>query len=57
MTHAAMSGEDQAAAGIRSTLLRLSIGIEHVNDLLADLGRGFEAVRRQREDAKVRSVA
>jgi len=57
MTHAAMSGEDQAAAGISSTLLRLSIGIEHVDDLLADLVRGFEAVRRQREEGKVRSVA
>ena len=57
MTHAAMSEEDQAAAGISSTLLRLSIGIEHVDDLLADLDRGFEAVRRQREEGKVRSVA
>jgi len=57
MTHAAMSAEDQAAAGISSKLLRLSIGIEHVDDLLADLGRGFEAVRRRREEGKVRSVA
>jgi cystathionine gamma-synthase len=57
MTHAAMSEEDQAAAGIRSTLLRLSIGIEHVDDLLADLAQGFEAVRRHRDAAKVRSVA
>jgi cystathionine gamma-synthase len=57
MTHAAMSPEDQAAAGIRSTLLRLSIGIEHVDDLLADLAAGFEAVRRQRKGGQVRSVA
>jgi cystathionine gamma-synthase len=57
MTHAAMSEEDQAAAGIGSTLLRLSIGIEHVEDLLADLAAGFEAVRRHREASKVRSVA
>lgn len=57
MTHAAMSAEDQAAAGISSQLLRLSIGIEHVDDLLADLARGFEAVQRHREAAKVRSVA
>jgi cystathionine gamma-synthase len=57
MTHAAMSDEDQATAGIKSTLLRLSIGIEHADDLLADLARGFEAVQRQRDAAKVRSVA
>ena len=40
-----------------SRLLRLSIGIEHVDDLLADLAAGFEALRRCRENAKVRSVA
>jgi cystathionine gamma-synthase len=57
MTHAAMSGEDQAAAGIRSTLLRLSIGIEHVDDLLADLDAGFEALRLHRKSSDVRSVA
>jgi len=57
MTHAAMSAADQAAAGISSRLLRLSIGIEHIEDLLADLAGGFEAVQRHREAAKVRSVA
>jgi cystathionine gamma-synthase len=57
MTHAAMSPEDQAAAGIGSTLLRLSIGIEHVDDLLADLAAGFKAVQRQRQGGQVRSVA
>jgi cystathionine gamma-synthase len=57
MTHAAMSPEDQAAAGISSRLLRLSVGIEHVDDLLADLAAGFEALRRCRESTKVRSVA
>lgn len=57
MTHAAMSPEDQAAAGINSSLLRLSIGIEHIDDLLADLAAGFDAVRRHRAGSKVRSVA
>jgi len=57
MTHAAMSAEDQATAGIRSNLLRLSVGIEHADDLLADLETGFEAVRRYRRQDKVRSVA
>jgi len=57
MTHAAMSAADQAAAGISSSLLRLSVGIEHVDDLLADLARGFEAVLEARESKSVRHVA
>ncbi len=48
MTHAAMSAEDQAKAGISSRLLRLSVGIEHVDDLLADLSNGFAAVKQSR---------
>jgi len=56
MTHAAMAEEDQRAAGIGSGLLRLSVGIEHVDDLLADLQRGFEAVRQARSQKRVRSV-
>ena len=43
MTHAAMAAEDHAAAGLSSRLLRLSIGIEHAGDLIADLERGLKA--------------
>jgi len=57
MTHAAMSEKDQKAAGISSRLLRLSVGIEHVEDLLTDLERGFEAVRHFRNQSRVRSIA
>ncbi len=42
MTHAAMSAEARAAAGIGSGLLRLSVGIEAGNDLLFDIARGLE---------------
>jgi len=38
MTHAAMAPEVRSAAGIGDGLLRLSIGIEHADDLVADLG-------------------
>ena len=44
MTHAAMSAEDHHAAGLNARLLRLSIGIEHAGDLIADLERGFSAL-------------
>jgi len=37
MTHAAMSVEARAAAGIGDGLLRVSVGIEHADDLVADL--------------------
>jgi cystathionine gamma-synthase len=42
MTHAAMDAEAQRAAGISATLLRLSVGIEAVEDLLQDLQAGLE---------------
>jgi cystathionine gamma-synthase len=57
MTHAAMSAEDQAAAGITWRLLRLSVGIEHVDDLLADLQSGFDAILELRQRSSIRGVA
>lgn len=42
MTHAAMSAEAQQAAGISPALLRLSVGIEPVSDLHADLSAGLD---------------
>jgi len=57
MTHAAMSVQDQEAAGISPQLLRLSVGIENVADLLADLAQGFEALRHSRREKKVLKLA
>ncbi len=45
MTHAAMTQQDQRAAGISDGLLRLSVGIEEADDLLADLKSGFAALQ------------
>ena len=42
MTHAAMSPEAREAAGIGDGLLRLSVGIEHVDDLVADIAAALE---------------
>lgn len=42
MTHAAMSAEARAAAGIGDGLLRLSVGIEHVDDLVADIAAALD---------------
>jgi cystathionine gamma-synthase len=41
MTHAAMSAEARQAAGIGDGLLRLSIGLEHADDLVQDLERAL----------------
>ena len=42
MTHAAMSAEARAAAGIGHGLLRVSVGIEALDDLVADIQCGLE---------------
>jgi cystathionine gamma-lyase len=42
MTHAAIPVEQREALGIVDGLIRLSVGIEHVDDLLADLKRALE---------------
>lgn len=43
MTHAGMSPEDRRAAGIDDGLVRYSVGIEDVEDLIADLKQALEA--------------
>ena len=45
-THSQMNEEELLAAGIRPTTVRLSIGTEHIDDILADLSQGFEAVKQ-----------
>lgn len=44
MTHAAMSAEARAAAGIGDGLVRISVGIEASEDLLADMRRALDKV-------------
>ena len=43
-THQQLSNDDQAAAGVTESLLRLSLGIEYVDDIKADLEQAFKAV-------------
>jgi cystathionine gamma-lyase len=44
MTHASIPPENRAKLGISDTLVRVSVGIEDVDDLIADLKRGLDAV-------------
>ncbi|AIY05039.1 methionine gamma-lyase [Planococcus sp. PAMC 21323] len=45
MTHAVVPPESRQAMGISDSLLRLSIGLEHTDDLIEDLNKAFEQVK------------
>lgn len=42
-THSQGSDEDRLGAGVTPGLIRLAVGIEHIDDIIADLDRGFAA--------------
>lgn len=44
-THSQLSAEELADQGIKQNTIRLSIGTEHIDDILADLQRGFDAAK------------
>ena len=44
-THQQLSDEEQLASGVTPNMLRLSVGIEHVEDIKADLQLAFDAVK------------
>ena len=43
-THQQLSEEEQISAGVLPNLLRISVGIEHIEDIKADLQQAFEKV-------------
>ena len=43
-THAQLTDEQQIASGVTPDLVRLSIGIENIEDIIADLELGLAAV-------------
>jgi O-acetylhomoserine (thiol)-lyase len=42
-THRQMSPEEQCKAGVTPEMIRLSVGIEHIEDIIADLGQALDA--------------
>ena len=44
-THSQLSPEEQAAAGVTPGLVRLAVGLEGIDDILADLEAGFRAAK------------
>ena len=43
-SHQQLSDAEQAAAGVTPNLLRISVGIEHLDDIKADLEQAFAKV-------------
>ncbi len=44
-THSQLSEEELADQGIKQNTIRLSIGTEHIDDIIEDLERGFAALK------------
>ena len=44
-THQQLSDEEQLASGVTPTLLRISLGIEHIDDIKEDLSAAFESLK------------
>jgi O-acetylhomoserine/O-acetylserine sulfhydrylase len=51
-THQQLSNSEQLTAGVEPNLLRLSIGIEHIDDIKEDLIQAFEAVKKANAQSK-----
>jgi O-acetylhomoserine (thiol)-lyase len=47
-THRQMTAEDQCRAGVRPEMIRLSVGIEHIDDIIEDLDQALKATRSSR---------
>ena len=45
-THSQLTPEEQLTAGVTPGLVRLAVGIEHIDDILADLDAGFRASKQ-----------
>ncbi len=45
-THSQLNDEELEDQGIRQNTIRLSIGTEHIDDIIADLEKGFQAIQK-----------
>ena len=50
-THQQLSAEEQLATGVTPGYLRLSVGIEHIDDILADIGQALDATTAAKQVA------
>jgi O-acetylhomoserine (thiol)-lyase len=52
-THRQMSADEQGRAGVTPEMIRLSIGIEHVDDIMADLDQALTAAANAQHSSEV----
>jgi O-acetylhomoserine (thiol)-lyase len=45
-THSQLTPEQQLSAGVTPGLVRLSVGLEHIDDIIADLEASFAAAKK-----------
>jgi O-acetylhomoserine (thiol)-lyase len=50
-THSQLSPADQLASGVTAGYVRLSVGIEHIDDIIADLDQALTAATTQPAEA------
>ena len=53
MTHKSIPSEKRRAAGVADSLVRLSVGLEEVNDLIADLEQAFAKLEKENRVASI----
>ena len=56
-THQQLSDKEQLAAGVEPNLLRLSVGIEHIDDIKTDLEYAFEAIKQPVQSEQTQSAS
>ena len=44
-THRQLSTEELKAAGVSEEMVRISVGIEHIDDIIADISQALEAAK------------
>ena len=57
MTHKSVPEEKRYASGVTNSLIRLSVGIEDADDLIADLRQAIAVVKRQLVSSTVKTPA
>lgn len=51
-THEQLSDEEKLSSGVSEDLIRISVGTEHIDDIIADFEQSFAASKSSKPDAK-----
>jgi O-acetylhomoserine (thiol)-lyase len=56
-THRQLTPEEQEKVGVKPEMIRLSVGIEHIDDILADLSQALDKAKTTPSDLRASSRA